>query len=918
MKLHKANPSAEVVGVDEQVSRSNYFIGNDPKKWHLGVPTFAKVKFMNVYPGIDLVYYGNQPQLEYDFVVAPGANPDRIRFDVSGAKRITKNSGGDLVFRTAEGTVEWRKPNVYQYRNGSRRRIGAEYTIRSGRFIAFDLDAYDSTRPLIIDPAVVYSTYLGGTAGDHPYGMGIDNFGNIYLSGYTTSLDFPTTAGAFQVSAPGDGDVFVSKMNSTGSDLVYSTYIGGTMQDQGLALAVDSSGNAYVTGQTSSTDFPTTPGAFQSSYAPSFVTKLDPTGSTLVYSSYLGGSNSGEGLSIAVDNMANAYVTGWTYASDFPVTPGAFQTMCSCNGSSTDAFLTVFNTAGSALIYSTFLGGSQGDQGNGVIVDSSGEAYVVGTTSSPDFPVTLGAFQDQLKGGEDAFLTKFTQDGSGLVFSTLLGGTGGEEGRTLALDPSSGNVYLAGNTTSDDFPVTPGVFQPSHAGGWEGFVAKLNAAGSGLLYATYLGGTNSDFLYAITFDRVGNAYLAGQTSSTDFPVTGGAFQQTCPANCTNYTPTVSEISPNASVLLYSTYLSGNGYGQSSVVAVTSTGDFYVTGYTEACDFPVTPGAFQPTCGSRGDVFLTRFTLGEQVWPLSLSFGEGQVGRTSQSRPVMLTNSVKATLNISGISVTGLDSSDFNQTNDCGTSLTSGASCTINVSFSPSLTGDRSASISVTDNAANSPQMVTLSGIGVAPAVTLLPTQLIFPTTVVFTSSPTKAVMLTNTGQGVLTITSILATSPFIQTNTCGTTIAPGASCTITVRFKPSNKGQVAGSLAITDNAPGSPQRVQLSGVGTYIQTNPTSIGFGNQPVGTTSFARQTIVTNQGHSTVSISSIAITGTNASDFAETNTCGASLASGASCKVVVTFTPSAKGKRTANVAITDNGGGSPQLVGLSGTGT
>jgi hypothetical protein len=305
-------------------------------------------------------------------------------------------------------------------------------------------------------------------------------------------------------------------------------------------------------------------------------------------------------------------------------------------------------------------------------------------------------------------------------------------------------------------------------------------------------------------------------------------------------------------------------------------------------------------------------------PTQISFGNQTVGTTSTPQSVTLTNTGNVNLDITTISVGGANSADYGQTNNCGSSLPPGGTCAIIVTFTPSADGSRSAAIRVSDNASGSPQSVTLTGVGVSPTVSLSQTALTFPTTVVFTSSPTQNATLTNTGLGILTVSSIVASSPFLQTNTCGTSVAPGASCTITVRFKPATKGQISGSVGITDNASNSPQRVKLSGVATFIQTNPTSENFGNQPVGTTSVARQVIVSNKGNSSVSISSIAITGTDAGDFAGTNTCGTSLASGASCKITMTFTPSAKGKRTANVTITDNGGGSPQLVALSGTGT
>jgi hypothetical protein len=301
-----------------------------------------------------------------------------------------------------------------------------------------------------------------------------------------------------------------------------------------------------------------------------------------------------------------------------------------------------------------------------------------------------------------------------------------------------------------------------------------------------------------------------------------------------------------------------------------------------------------------------------------NFGEQTVDLTSSPVNITLSNTGNIAMSISSISISGPNKTDFAQTNTCGASLPAGGTCTIAITFTPLATGSRSATLKISDNAPNSPQTVSLTGTGVTPTAVVSPTSLTFPVQVIFTTSASQNIQLSNTGQGILTISSIAAASPFVQSNNCGSSLSPLSSCTISVRFKPRAGGQVSRALTITDNASGSPQSVQLTGIGTYIETNPTSENFGSQPVGTTSLPRNVIVTNKGDNAVSIRDISITGTNASDFAETNTCGSSLASGASCKIVVTFTPSAKGKRTANVAITDNGGGSPQLVALSGTGT
>jgi hypothetical protein len=921
MKLLNANSSAKVMGMDELPGRSNYFIGNDPKKWHSNIATYAKVKYEGVYPGIDLVYYGNQQQLEYDFIVAPGASPRRIRFNVSGAHKISSDPAGNLVVKMANGEVRWHKPVIYQEMGGIRHEVAGRYTVR-GDHVTFEVPAYDSNRPLVVDPAITYSTYLGGSGDDNGVAVAVDSAGSAYLIGLATSADFPVTRGAFQTTCndcdgSGRGDAFVAKFDPTGSFLIYSTYLGGSLDEYARGIAVSASGNAYAMGITDSADFPTTSGSFQpvckSSNYDVFITELNSTGSGLVYSTCLGGTDEEYGQGITIDSTGAAYVTGQTCSSDFPVTPGAFQT--TPGGSQycgpRDAFVTKLNTSGSALVFSTYLGGSSYDIGYGIAVDSAGNSYVTGYTQSADFPVSAGAFQTACPGACDTyhtFVTELNPTGTALVYSTYLGGNGQESGEGIAVDKNS-VAHITGFTSSSDFPVTTGALQTGYAGNTDAFVTALNGAGTGLVYSTYLGGTGSDYGYGIVLDKGDVAYVTGATTSKDFPTTPGAWG--LPTSATGVF--FSQVNRSGSALVYST---GSIGGPS--LALDSTG-VYIGG-TGGAGYPVTPWAYQPQCGGAcvANATLTKLVPGDQIWPLLLAFPSQTIGITSDPQSATLTNSASTSLSISAITLTGLNATDFAQTNNCGSSLAAGANCTFTLTFTPTATGSRSAYMSVNDSAPNSPQTVSLTGVGLAAAVSLSANSLTFPTTVVYTPSNSQQVTVTNTGEGILNIAGITATVPFVQTSTCGSIVEPGASCTITVRFKPVNKGSFIGSLSIADNAPGSPQRVQLSGVGTFIQTNPTSIGFGNQPVGTASFGRQTIVTNQGHNNVSISSITITGTNASDFAETNTCGTSLASGGSCKVVVTFTPSAKGKRTANVAITDNGGGSPQLVGLSGTGT
>jgi hypothetical protein len=478
----------------------------------------------------------------------------------------------------------------------------------------------------VIDP-LVYSTYIGGSDVDVGYAIAVDGSGNAYVTGYTSSTNYDVTPGAFQTTNGGLADVFVTKLNATGTALVYSTYLGGSGYDGGYAIAVDGSGNAYVTGLTTSTNYDVTPGAFQTTKSTTdptesdvFVTKLNATGTALVYSTYIGGSGEDRGYGIAVDGSGNAYVTGWTRSTDYDVTPGAFQTT---HGGYYDVFVTKLNATGTALVYSTYIGGSYWDEGYAIAVDGSGNAYVTGLTDSPDYDVTPGAFQTTFGGGwADVFVTKLNAAGTALVYSTYIGGSGGEVGRGIAVD-GSGNAYVTGPTSSPDYDVTPGAFQTTKGGEADVFVTKLNAAGTALVYSTYIGGSGDDYGSAIAVDGSGNAYVAGITYSTDYDVTPGAFQTTKGGEADVF---VTKLNAAGTALVYSTYIGGVLDDQGYAIAVDGSGNAYVTGYTESTDYDVTPGAFQTTKGGGADVFVTKVChstiIGNACQPSSLIGGSG--------------------------------------------------------------------------------------------------------------------------------------------------------------------------------------------------------------------------------------------------------------------------------------------------------
>ncbi len=452
-----ANASPRVEALEELPGKANYFLGNDPTKWRTNVPTYARVHYQDLYPGIDLIYYGNQRQLEYDLVVRPGADPSRIRLGVQGADTLDVDAQGDLVLHTAGGDIRQRKPAAYQEIDGMRQEISGGYVLKGSHTVGFEVGAYDASRPLVIDPVLFYSTYLGGSSDDFGSGIAVDSSGDAYVTGYTLSTDFPTTVGAFQTTHAADGgldDGFVTKLNPTGAALVYSTYLGGSSDDFGFGIAVDSSGDVYVTGYTLSTAFPTTVGAFQMTNAggyDGFVTKLNPTGAALVYSTYLGGSSDDFGRGIAVDAAGSAYVTGYTYSTAFPTTVGAFQTTHAADSGRNDAFVTKLNPTGAGLVYSTYLGGNSFDVGLGIAVDALGSAYVTGGTQSTNFPTTTRAFQTTFGGGVvDGFVTKLNPAGSMLDYSTYLGGTGLDTGFGIAVDTlPNPNAYVVAESFPD-------------------------------------------------------------------------------------------------------------------------------------------------------------------------------------------------------------------------------------------------------------------------------------------------------------------------------------------------------------------------------------------------------------------------------------------------------------------------------------
>ena len=587
MQLAGADASAHAVQNAGATGHANYFLGRDHSKWRTDVPLYNRVTYRQVYQGVDLVYYGNQRQLEYDFLVRPGVDPKRIALKFGGAKTVRLAANGDLVLGLKQDEVRWHKPLTYQIVAGKKRMVASSFVLKKGGKVGFSLARYDTSRALTIDPTLVYSNLSGGAAFTNS--LAVDSAGNTYIGGWLDISNLPVTPGAYQTAPRG---AFVAKLNPTGTAFVYATYLGGaqfsnvngTDDDRVSGIAIDSAGNAYLTGSAESHDFPVTPGAFQTTnFVPPgnpltnvpvtcFVTKLNATGSALIYSTYLGGHTTDRGKAIAIDSQGNAYITGGTGSTDFPTTPGAFQRTPS------GAFITKLNPTGTALVYSTYLGGSAGGEAEGIALDSAGNAYVTGSTEASDFPVTPGAFQTTNhkqvgSGSPTVFVTKLNAVGAALLYSTYLGGSHvyGEQGLGIAVDPFD-NAYVTGTTFSVDFPTTPGAFQATAPSGnpliGTSFVTKLNLTGTGLAYSTYMGRSSN---IAIAVDSAGRACVTGYAQPPNFPTTVGAFNR----QPGQPVASVMKLNATGTALLYSTYLPGSQIGNS--VALDNQGIATVAG-----------------------------------------------------------------------------------------------------------------------------------------------------------------------------------------------------------------------------------------------------------------------------------------------------------------------------------------------------
>jgi beta-propeller repeat-containing protein len=1048
LELAGANPSAEIQGSGQLQRKANYFTGNDHTKWVTDVPSYERVEYRGVYPGIDLSFYGNQRRLEYDYVVSPGANPQAIAFQLKGAKKLRVDGQGNLVVGTASGAVTFRKPLMYQMDNGRTQPINGKYLVAKNNEIRFAVPEYDRSRALVIDPVVDYSSYLGGSSvGDTATGVAVDTVGNAFVTGTTYNASFPlsTSPATNTAEDPGDanlntqGAAFVSEIDPTGANELFFTYISGDGGEIAYAVAVDPAPNTncmngttpescvYVVGQTFSDNFPeslglapydsTTPLGGAPTTGNAFVTKLDPYATTtthLLYSTYIASSNGGDlAHGVAVDSAQNAYVTGQTFEAPGapPAFPNVHPAQSAAPSASGSAFLTVFNTTTTgSVLYSTYLEGNDanagtnplgiGEAGTAVVVDSNDVAYIVGITSSTNFPNfgSTGTFAN-IKGwlgyngsntqGEAFVAAINTLDTGGttsLVYSTYLGGSTAELGYGITLG-GSGVVFVTGQTKSADFPVTQtgttnGQFPSPIAATGVVFVTRLNTATGGASnYSVALGGVTGDVGNSIQVDSLGNVIVAGTTSSADFPLTPGAIKPALTGSLSG-DAFVAKLNPNATGaagLLYSSYFGGGGQtgepDAANGVALDSAGNAYLAGTTFSSDFPVSTGAFEtsPLSGAASAGFISKLTLipalafgspcafDYTVTPISsctLTFGNQLFHTASTPMTFTLTNNTSANITLTIPPTTsGTNASDFvaaatavGANPACSTTLAAGAACGIGVTFTPSTSGTAEAAIlSVAYTFSNgspgaggtfSPtQTVELTGTGIAPVVSLNP-----PTTLTFTTplpvgstSTPGTETVTNTGTGALdftaapTITGTNASDFAIAggtTCTNGSSVPTNSSCVINVTFTPTGVGTRTATLTITDNATGSPQTITLTGTGVatapVVSVTPATLTFTGQLVTTTSASQAVTVKNTGTAVLNITAApSIGGTNATDFAiatgSTCTSGATVAAnGGTCVINITFTPptGASGARSAILSIADNATGSPQTVTLSGT--
>lgn len=604
LQFINANSHPEIEGGASLPGKVNYLLGNDPSRWHTGVSTYEDVTYNSLYPGVDLNYASSNSQVKGTYTVAAGTDPCQIRWRYGGANGISVTSSGDLQVRLKAATpganpviVTERAPVAWQEIRNKHVPVPVQYVLAADGTVSFALGEYNPAYPLTIDPTIAYSTYLGGSGTDHGLGIAVDTYGSIYLSGYTNSTNFPLANPYMPSYRGGAYDGFVTKLNAEGNTLIYSTYLGGSGSDSIYTLALDTVGNTYLTGPTTSFNFPVV-NPIQSTYngqGDLFVTKMNATGSALLYSTYLGGSNIDESGNLALDTAGNVYVAGNTYSSNFPLVNPYQPTLRGID----DAFVAKINPSGSAMIYSTYFGGSAADAAYGIAVDTFGNAHLSGYTLSYDLPL-MNPYQPTFAGVGDAFVAKFNPLGSALLYSSYLGGSDNDVGAGITVD-ADGNAYQTGFTYSANFPVR-NAFQPAHGGDSDVFITKWNSTGSMPIYASYLGGNGDDKIGGPVLDSNGGVSLVGSTRSTNFPLVNPLQ----PALRGIQDAYITTIHPLGTSLTFSSYLGGSSLDISLGLVVDATDNLYLSGSTSSFDFPMR-NPFQPTLGGAYDAFIVKLS-----------------------------------------------------------------------------------------------------------------------------------------------------------------------------------------------------------------------------------------------------------------------------------------------------------------------
>ena len=900
----KLNPAAKISGSAELPGHSNYFRGSDRRQWVTNIPNYRQIEYRSVYPGVDMVYYGNQRQLEYDMVVAPYADPSAIRFQVQGAQSMEVAPSGDLMLHTSSGDVVLRKPVLYQQRvsnrtaaappvagaqssatadqTAQREPVDGSYAIQ-GNEIQFQVGAYDNSRPLVIDPVLSYSTFLGGSNDDQGAAIAADATGNAYVVGQTFSSDFPVTdtIGNFT----GTQMAFITKISADGSTLLYSTYLGGSNFDYAAGIAVDASGNAYVTGTTFDSDFPVTSNAYQMTRPnPNsrnvFVSKLNPAGNTLLYSTYLGGQDNGgtfqtnaPGSNIAVEGSGVVYIVGNTSCDDFPILNGYKTTNPLGQGSFNSVpFIAKIDTTKQgnlSLLYSTYLGGTGGgDIADAVATNGAGKVYITGATNSTDFP-TVNAFQSINGGFQNAFLSVLdtTVPGSnGLIYSSYLGGSNvdiGDVGAGIAVD-STGKVDVTGSTSSFNFPVvtTTALRSTFPTGSGDclnigadfstGFVSQFDPTQSGnasLVYSTFLGGGDdhgqcNEGGMAIATDSSGKVYVTGQTDSLNFPLKNPLQAMSLENGDNAFVSQLDLTQAGSASLLFSTYLAGSkGSGDHAYgVAVDSnSANVYITGVTDAFDFP-TVKPLQPYSGG-GDAFVAKINMAGAspailLTPNPLIFNFQAGGTSSAPKTITVKNVGTASLTISAISI---NSSTFTQTNTCGTlpaTVLAGATCAIDVTYSPPQSGNWSATLTITDNALGSPHKVPLTGAGSTVALTSSLNPSSYFDTVTFTATVSAGLQ----GGSLTGMVQFKDGTMVLDTQNLTGGVATSIPITFVTVGSHNITAQYSGDAVRTGGMGALTQTVNPAATTTTVTSSQNPSSFGNPPVFTAVVAANNMLT----------------------------------------------------------------------------